>query len=153
MLKPVVVITCLEDSPPNVDRRLLEAYLRTIYQVREPPEFSFLVGRAPSETASRWLDQHRILSWAFLTAWNPRSAPLSDLENRERNKRLAREVDSGGWSFFPAWGIGPDKTWPAEESFWILNISADRAAHLGRLFEQNALVWWSKGKPVELWWL
>ena len=33
MLKPVAVITCLEDSPPSFDRLLLGAYLRKIYKV------------------------------------------------------------------------------------------------------------------------
>lgn len=151
MLKPVAVITCLEDSPPSFDRRLLEAYLRTVYKVAGPPGFSFYAGRKISETAENWLSAKGCSSWAFITAWNPFSQPLSVDENRGRNCRLATDLNRKGWQNYPGFGTGPDEHWPPEESFWVLNIPPGEAVRLGKKFDQNALVWWESAQPACLW--
>lgn len=151
MLKPVAVITCLEDSPPSFDRRLLEAYLRTVYQVSGPPGFSFYTGDNISEMAEKWLAAKGCSSWAFITAWNPFSRPLPAEENRVRNNQLADELNRNGWLTYPGFGAGPDARWPPEESFWVLNIPPEEAVRLGKKFGQNALVWWDPSQPVRLW--
>lgn len=153
MLKPVAIITSLEDSPPTIDRSLLGAYLRTVYQVDDPPGFAFRPGAFLPDEAADWLFLRRVNSWAFLTAWNPHSARMSLAENKRRNKQLSAALRDGGWPYYTGAGIGAGETWPPEESFWILDIPADWAIRLGRHFDQNALVWWAEGKPVELWWL
>ena len=153
MLKPVAIITSLEDSPPTIDRSLLGAYLQTVYRVNDPPGFAFFPGKHLPAEAADWLFRRRVGSWAFLTAWNPRSAVLSAVENRRRNKQLSGALQNGGWPYYSGVGIGAGETWSPEESFWILDIPAERAIQLGRQFDQNALVWWTEGKPVELWWL
>lgn len=153
MLKPVSILTQLEDSPPTIDRGLLTAYFRTVYRVDEPPGFAFFPGAPVQPEAGEWLGRHKITNWAFLTAWNPRSIPLSPLENEHRNEQLALRILSGGWKYYSGIGIGADAGWTPERSFWIVNIPAEAAIRLGRAFDQNALVWWEKDKPVELWWL
>lgn len=151
MLKPVAVITCLEDSPPSFDRLLLGAYVRTIYQVAEPPGFSFQIGVEMPVVAENWLGRAGCRYWAFVTAWNPFSQPLPLAENRERNRQLAGDLAQAGWRRYSGLGIGPDKNWLPEESFWVLNMPPEQAIRLGKKFDQNALVWWEAGKPVALW--
>lgn len=153
MVKPVVKITCLEDSPPSVDRELLAAYLRTKYKVVQSPYFSFRPGSPPPEVAADWLQRRGIERWAFMTAWNPRSVRLPAHENQRRNRLLARELAAGNWAFLPGAGSGPDETWLPEESYWVLTIPMAAAVSLGRQFGQNAIVGWEKDGLVELWWL
>lgn len=153
MLKPVDVITCLEDSPASIDRLLLAAYLGTVYRVVGPPGFSFHPGMALPAEAEYWLTEHGIRCWAFITAWNPRSEAFSEQGNRERNGELADLIAQGGWEYYPGVGAGTDGSWPPEESFWMLNVPPEDTIRLGRRFGQNALLWWEKGKVVELWWL
>lgn len=151
MLKPVAVITSLEDSPPSFDRRLLAAYLRTEYRVAEPPGFILKTGAPLSEETLLWLAAADCHSWAFLTAWNPGSQLLPESTNRIRNRQLSAELERSGWKFFPGLGMGPDGDWAPEESFWILHITAGEAVKLGRKYAQNALLWWESGTTPVLW--
>ncbi|MBK9337063.1 MAG: hypothetical protein IPM98_10945 [Lewinellaceae bacterium] len=77
MAKPVVVLTRLKDSPPGFDRRLVWAYLRTVYGVSGWPPFDVYIGALTSEVAQR-LDRDGVESFAFLTAANPRACLLPE---------------------------------------------------------------------------
>lgn len=151
MLKPVAKLTCLEDSPFRLDRRLILAYLNTTYLVLRPP-FVLRIG-ARNPVFDDWLQAQKAQRYAFLTAWNPRSIPLSLNENRQRNASLSDMLHHAGLRLFPASGAGDGGDWPAEDSFLILDISPELSVELGRRFEQNALVFGQRHAAPELWWL
>lgn len=153
MSKPVVVIRNLEDSPDWLDRRLLAAYWRTEYRVLLPPGFVFLPGQNLSAATTKWLASQGLSCWALLGAWNPHSSPLPAAVNAARHRKLLQNLDRRGYSFLPATGAGADGLWPPEDHCWVLNMPAQEAVRLGRLFEQNAILYWEKGGVVELWWL
>lgn len=151
MSKPVVQITTLEDSPPWIDRRLVDAYLRTTYRAPEPG-LELRVGvRNPALQA--WLEQWDAPNFAVLTAWNPRSEPLSTIENAARNARLEIDLRRAARIVLPALGIGDRGDWPPEDSFFAAGLAPDTAAALGLEFGQNALVFGEKGRAPVLWWL
>lgn len=109
--------------------------------------------RAHPPALSDWLIAENIRTYAFITASNPRSKLLSEQENVLRNRTLERDLKKVSRFVFPGLGIGSDGNWPAEESFWALDISPENAVALGRKYGQNALVWWEEGGLPELWWL
>lgn len=153
MLKPVAVITCLEDSPASFDRLLLSAYLSTDYRVKDMPGFSFTVGRPVPRAVRFWLAERAVKTWTFVTAWNPGSGLLDPVENDRRNKQLEALLVEQWYVFYPGAGIGTDPAWLPEASFWVLNPTPSGAMQLGLSFGQNAIVWWAEGKAVALWWL
>ena len=89
-------------------------------------------------------------SWAYVTAHNPGSVPLSEDDNIRRQQRLERTVRERGFQFFRGEGIGDDGQWPPEPSLLIIGISRDQAVELGRRFGQRAIVYGETGRPAEL---
>lgn len=90
------------------------------------------------------LDQQNASSWAFITAWNPKSIPLSQIENETRHQALIEMIEKLGYSYFIGKGIGADKNWTPEVSLFILNIPKAKAIQIGHYFNQNAIVFGQK---------
>lgn len=88
--------------------------------------------------------------WAFITAWNPGSVPLSSVENARRHAELCAAVGAMGLATLEGEGIGRDPSWPPERSLLILGISRVRAVALGRHFGQLAIVAGRHGEPSRL---
>ena len=152
MLKAVAIIRKVEDSPDWLDRRLVEAYLHTDYAVLPAPFEVIRIGQK-NLLLEKWLTEQGFESYIFITAWNPGSNRLSKRQNQSRNKQLALELKKWSRLVLPGSGIGHDRNWPPEESFWALDVSPQAAADLGRQFGQNAIVWGKKDAAPELWWL
>ncbi len=152
MAKPLAIITCLEDSPPELDRRLVSAYLRTIYRVVFPA-FDISIGPL-SDNVEQWLAHAGLETFAFITAANPKSRILTDNQNSMRNEALFRELKRRiRASPHPAVHRSKNGDWPEEKSWWAPGLAPADAIDLGRRFEQNALVFWTKGENPKLWWL
>jgi hypothetical protein len=103
---------------------------------------------ARNRELDRLLRRHGRRDWAFITAWNPRSRPLPDWRNEQRQRRLTR--------LFPlalmGAGIGEDPAWPAEQSLCVLGLAVGRARRIARLFGQNAVVVGTRGGVARLIW-
>ena len=79
---------------------------------------------------------------AFITAFNPHSAPLSISENRQRNRLLESDLEKlTNIRYFYGAGEDLDNQWPAEESFMILGVQQQTAIDLTRRYQQNAFLW------------
>ncbi|GMR16323.1 MAG: hypothetical protein BMS9Abin31_0650 [Gammaproteobacteria bacterium] len=87
---------------------------------------------------------------AILTACNPQSQALSSKENESRNSELKLYLQQHNYSVLKALGQGSGKDWPAEESFFILNIQKQEAEKLAIDYGQYAYVWLEGKKPVSL---
>lgn len=131
-------------------RRLIEAYRATRFVACVPGgEIVLRVGeRNPDLDAL--LEQRRVSSCAFLTAWNPGSRLLAAAENARRQAALLAAAGRAGYPYLPGRGIGADGGWPSEESLLILGIARPAALALGRRFGQLAIVCAARGEPVEL---
>ena len=88
-------------------------------------------------------------SWAYVTAHNPDSAPLTADENRIRHTRLEADVSARGYEALPGEGVGDDGTWPPEASLLILGMSRADAIALGLAHGQRAVVWGELGEPAQ----
>jgi hypothetical protein len=96
------------------------------------------------------LAQRGLRYWAYVTAHNPGSMPLTADENRTRHTRLEADVGERGYEAFPGEGVGDDGEWPPEASLLILGMSRAEATALGRAHAQRAVVWGGVGEPALL---
>lgn len=128
----------MDDNSRNIDQRLLSAYLQTTYQI-EQPAIQIHIGES-SRALQALLQKYEATSWAFITAWNPKSILLSQKENDARHEKLVEMVEKRGFPFFMGYGIGADDTWQPEQSLLILEIAREEAINLGQQFRQHAIV-------------
>lgn len=78
-------------------------------------------------------------SFGLVTAANPRSRALGEIENAGRNAALAAELARLGLAHGPSFGSDPAATW-REDGFVVWDADAATLLELGRRFEQNAVV-------------
>ena len=131
-----------------MNKQLLEAYQQTTYRILDP-EFNIRVGEL-HPSLDQYLEKSEHSTWAFITAWNPKSQELTISENRDRNRSLVAQLKSQEFSAYKALGV-PDKgDWIPEDSIFIPGISRKQAIKLGEKFYQNAIVFGEIGKSAEL---
>ncbi|HVF49552.1 MAG TPA: DUF3293 domain-containing protein [Pyrinomonadaceae bacterium] len=130
--------------------KLEEAYLRTSYRVEEVEKpFDIRVGQS-SPQLENLLATYGATSWAYITAFNPRSIPLSLEENERRHVELLHAAQTLGCRTLVGHGVGDDGVWPPEKSLLILDIDRHTARELGVRFEQNAILVGERGGLPEL---
>ncbi len=128
----------MDDNYRNIDQSLLAAYVRTTYRV-DALDLQIRIGLA-NANLQQLLTTYGAHTWAFITAWNPKSVLLSQHENEARHEMLVKIIEKMSYPYFVGHGIGDDENWPPEQSLLILGISKQEALALGRQFEQNAIV-------------
>ena len=90
--------------------------------------------------------------YAFITAWNPASTPLSDPDNRLADARLVARLEGLGLARRPAWAQSPDGRW-REPGWLLLDASSAQVLELAREFGQAGVLDWARGEPVSLYML
>jgi hypothetical protein len=123
----------------TVDSALLGAYQAADYVVLDDPPIVFQIG-VEHQGLSLLLLSFGAESASFLTAWNPRSGPLSADENLDRQMRLLDLIESERLNYFVGRGESSDGNW-AEDSYLIFDLDPKTAMEWARAFEQNAWVW------------
>lgn len=120
-----------------MEEDLITAYMNTEYRVEGFSE-PIYIGEH-SEDADNILSKNSLTEWAYITAYNPMSRPLEELENVRRNAELRELVND----YIVIEGEGQDKLkeWAAEKSFFIAGMSLDNAKALAIEFGQRAIVY------------
>ena len=137
-------------KPHDRRRRLLDAYRATSYQADVEGETVRLrVARETPELDAR-LAGWNLDSWAFLTAANPGSLPLSDEENRARHEELVNLLAGLGCKMWQGLGVADDDGWSPEVSLLVPGLCRDEAIRIGRRFGQVAVVFGRVGEAAEL---
>ena len=114
-----------------MNKALLEAYRRTTFVAdTRKGRMRLRVGQHCSELDAL-LAGHGVATWAYVTASNPGSVPLTAEENTALQHRLGGSVAELGLVSYPGEGIGDDGRWPPEPSLLILGIGRDGAKRLG----------------------
>lgn len=128
----------MDNSSIVVDERLWEAYRNTIYAV---PELGLKIEiGVPNAALQNYLLANGFRRWAFITAWNPGSVLLDDVQNATRLKLLRQALMHNNYVFFEDYGQGKTGDWPPETSFFILEIDRKTARQFGKNFGQLAIV-------------
>ena len=123
----------------EVPRELLEAYLATRYRFAfDGREREFRIGAVSAELAAVHAARGADCS-SFITAWNPRSEPTDEDENRRRNRALEADLRAAGYAPLPARGTAEKDGW-CEESFLVPGLAEEEALALARKYRQVAIV-------------
>src|SRR5688572_28438769 len=132
-----------------LDPELREAYEKAHYVLLGEPELVIRVGE-PSRDLDELLDAEGARTAAFISAANPGSQLLPESENHVAYVALLQSQEEAGYSCYAGEGRDPSGKWPAEKSALVIGISREDAERVGRVFEQNAIVFIEKGRPPEL---
>jgi len=97
------------------------------------------------------LVRHLAGEWAFLTPCNPGSKVLSKEDNDKRIKAFSREITR--FTHWEAFGVDPERKWPAEFSFLMAGLSRQEASDLAIRFGQNAFLYGKIFRAAELVWI
>ena len=132
-----------------MDDSLLDLYMLTHYTVHAAEgQMMILIGQSSPEV-DQLIARHQARSWAFITAYNPRSKELPTEQNEQRQSELKTLLTNSGHLVMPGVGRDPAGSWQ-EPSFFVIGISRDEASALGIQFEQNAYVAGELGGLAEL---
>jgi hypothetical protein len=127
---------------------LLAAYRTTTYHAGKEDGVAARVDRH-EPALDALLRAHGARTGIFITAWNPRSEPLSREANHAAARQLAEEVAAAGFSALPHHGVGADPTW-SEEGLFVLDMDEPAAVALAERHGQNAIVFVAAGEPARL---
>lgn len=125
---------------------LIDAYKNTDYQV-DGLEKPIKIGELSPDLDALCLKKGA-RHWAFITAWNPLSFPLSTIENQRRNNALFSDL--ANYDVLTGRGQDPEGKWDAEESFFIIGLKSKGAIALGRKYGQLAIVVGTVGLEAKL---
>lgn len=92
---------------------------------------------------------HNLKEWVFITAWNPLPDILSKDQNEKRNAALLDQLKADGFKSHFGQGVSADGEW-FEDSFFIENLSKDKALFYASKFGQVAFVHCSANEKAEL---
>ncbi len=134
----------------NTPKVLANLYRATAFRVETPDgPIDIRVGeRHPRLDAL--LSRHNAIAWAYITAWNPRSQPLSADQNALAHHKLIQIICERDFGFYEGDGIPDTEGWAPERSVWIADIGRREAVALGVQFGQNAIVVGKYGGIAEL---
>ncbi|CAH0532655.1 hypothetical protein VST7929_00495 [Vibrio stylophorae] len=83
-------------------------------------------------------------AFAILTAWNPKSQPLSLAENQQRNLALVEQLTAQQLGFQRMNGGATDGSW--FEPGFALFCSRQQAHKIAAHWQQNAIYWVENGR-------
>lgn len=125
---------------------LVHAYVAADYSASvEGTNFMLRVGMAASGLESAWPASR----YAFITAWNPASAPQPEPANQAADVQLRAHLDRLGVARIPASAQAADGGW--HEPGWLLaDLPTAELDALARRFGQAGTLCWTRGEPVRL---
>jgi len=125
----------------------IAAYEKALYVVFGTPELVLRIAE-PNPDLDELLEAEGATTAAYITAANPRGEARTAWENEIVNAALVQSL--AGHSCYEGEGRDPEGRWSAERSVLVIGISRSDAQALGRVFEQNAIVFVEKGRAPEL---
>jgi len=130
--------------------QLLRAYRATTYRADIGGRRIDLRVGGPVDLQGLSAEQQPVEMWAFVSAANPGSRPLSTAENLRRHRDLLATCTARGLVVYEGWGIPDTDDWDPEISLLVLEIDREEASAIGRAFGQLAVVCGQAGGVVEL---
>ena len=128
---------------------LTTAFLNTNYSILSDDVFKEKVILKIGETVDFNSTLPHLEEWTFITAWNPLPDILSNELNRKRNTALLAEINKNGFKTHLGIGTSEDGKW-FEDSFFVENISKEKALFYAQKFGQVAFVHGKKNQKAEL---
>ena len=135
-----------DESPALLDDRLRQAYRTAHYWVNG---LLLQIGQ-PQPDFDHWLARRGYRDYSLITAYNPFSTPLSAPVNEARHRTLVQLVERLRLPHVAASGSDPGGSWPDEHGLCIFAPGTHFGRHLGRIYQQHAIVVGSRGSAPRL---
>ena len=119
----------------------VRAYMATDYRLDHTKQDIILNIGVRSERLAALFTSSGVACSAFLTAYNPRGAIQSDEANERGHAELAAMLSDQGLPAIEGSGSEEGTKWPAEKSYFAFGLQLNAAKHIGRHFDQDAIVW------------
>jgi hypothetical protein len=122
------------------DDALWAAYQATHVRIERPGQADLVVHSCDEPGGAAWpFDASH--AW-IMTAYNPRSHPLSAAENHERHLAMGAQLDALRATYYLATGYEPAHAGWTEAGYVALGLAEAEAVRLAIDWEQNALFLW-----------
>jgi Protein of unknown function (DUF3293) len=130
---------------------LIEAYRATDFVLFDTGDGEVVVnvGRRSADFESI-LAARAVETAVIVTAYNPRSVVLPDAENQARHDALTALLQSRAHDYTLGEGRDPTGKWKAELECVVFGIAVEEGLALARAFDQNAIVFISRGEAPTL---
>lgn len=132
----------------DLSDELMDAYRATAFHASTPSPLVIRVGQF-TPALDKMMEDALVSDWAFISAWNPGSEPLSVSENETRHLALCDDLKSFQ-HVYEGRGVPDNDDWAPEASLLVLNISRSEAVKIGHRYGQNAIVAGRLGDVAEL---
>ena len=119
---------------------LIKAYLNANYFILEKEQFKFQIG-AYSKDFENLFKQYNVNTGSFISAYNPRSQPTIQIQNKDKHRRFKNRLLKDSLRFLEAVSTDPLGNWPPEYGFLVLGINKNKAIQFGISLCQNAIVY------------
>ena len=123
-----------------VTTELITAYLNANYYILEKEQFKFQIG-AYSKDFENLFKQYNVNNGSFISAYNPRSQPTIQIQNKDKHGRFKNRLLKDSLLFLEAVSTDPLGNWPPEYGFLVLGINKNKAIQFGISLCQNAIVY------------
>jgi len=115
----------------SVTSQIVESYRHARYIIFTHPLIELQVDRCNGDLKALML-HHKCSRAAFITAYNPYSAILTEHQNQQRLAALSADLATIGLGVMHALGKDTEDKWPAEVSVFVLAIEYQIAVALGK---------------------
>ena len=130
---------------------LIDAYTATDFVLFDSGDGEVVVNVGRRSAAfDRVLASRGAETAVIVTAYNPRSVVLPDVENRARHERLTALLEARGYDYALGEGRDPTGRWKAEIECVVFGIPVEAGLDLARAFDQNAIVFIRRGEAPAL---
>lgn len=121
--------------------QLLAACLRTSYHIHlsTGAALTLRIG-ARSPALDALLLQYQAQTFAYLTAYNPRSTTLDAHTNRERHARLLADIRQLGLRYLPGTATSDKLLWEPERCLFVPDLAIADLHALGAKYQQDVAV-------------
>ncbi|OUU74248.1 MAG: hypothetical protein CBC29_08955 [Methylococcaceae bacterium TMED69] len=119
---------------------LIKAYLNANYFILEKEQFKFQIG-AYSKDFENLFKQYNVNTGSFISAYNPRSQPTIQIQNKDKHRRFKNRLLKDSLRFLEAVSTDPLGNWPPEYGFLVLGVNKNKAIQFGISLCQNAIVY------------
>ena len=139
----------MEPMSQMISPELLAVYRASLYQIEMPTGIITLrVDELTPESLFETVATGERL--VFVSACNPRSKTLTEVENLDRHELLKLSVQKAGYKVYHGVGCDPSGQWPSEISLAVFDATDDDIDGWMLRFEQNAVVIAERGSIVKL---
>jgi hypothetical protein len=125
----------------EISEEKIAAYQATHYRVGSGPDgFVLCIGRHSLDLQRLYLSSGQSCG-VFITAFNPFGQVQGDEANEAAHALLGEHLREKAPLAVEGSGADPTGPWPAEKSYFALGMNEDAARILGKLWDQDAVVW------------